>query len=197
MISRFLENLFSRPAQVQEEKFAVMLYDSGLDGGGRIRCVRGLDCVMDMSNSSALMYQYGFVQPSVEGANCLPCYEAYGYDTPICWDCVFLCFFSVFSMFFPIGERLIFGLYWEHKGHFSWPFMTPWAPWSSQNRSKGGSSANLSSDMISSFNLTGSSTNLLANLGMSLKDRESLRRFANMSWTQKKHWVSAVKNDVA
>jgi hypothetical protein len=29
--------------------------------------------------------------------------------------------------------------------------------------------------MISSFNLTGSSTNLLANLGMSLKDRESLR----------------------
>jgi hypothetical protein len=53
--------------------------------------------------------------------------------------------------------------------------MTPWAPWSPQNRSKDNSSANLSSDMISSFNLTGSSTNLLANLGMSLKDRESLR----------------------
>lgn len=51
----------------------------------------------------------------------------------------------------------------------------PWAPWSPQNRSKGDSSANLSSDMISSFNLTGSATNLLANLGMSLKDRESLR----------------------
>jgi hypothetical protein len=32
--------------------------------------------------------------------------------------------------------------------------------------------------------LTGSSTNLLANLGMSLKDLESLRRFANMSWPQ-------------
>lgn len=100
-------------AAVQEQNFAVLLYDSGLDGGGRIRCVRGLDCVMDMSNSSALMYQYGFVQPSVEGANCLPCDEAYGY---------------------------------------------------------GDSSANLSSDMISSFNLTGSATNLLANLGMSLKE---------------------------
>lgn len=100
------------------------------------------------------------------------------------WHPDLLSFFSVFSMFLPVGESLIFGLYWEHKGHFSWPFMTPWAPWSSQNRSKGGSSANLSSDMISSFNLTGSSTNLLANLGMSLKDRESLRRFANMSWPQ-------------
>ena len=75
-------------AQVEQDKFAVMLYDSGLDGGGRIRCVRGLDCVMDMSNSSALLDQFGFVQPSEEGVDCYeaPCYAPYeyGYDTRIC-----------------------------------------------------------------------------------------------------------------
>ena len=45
-------------------------------------------------------------------------------------------------------------------------------PGRAPGRSKGDSASNLS-DMVSSFNLTGSAANLLANLGMSLKDREA------------------------
>ncbi|CAK9108991.1 Uncharacterized protein SCF082_LOCUS50656 [Durusdinium trenchii] len=61
-------------ASLSTSYFALMLEDSGVDGAGRVRCSRGLNCSLNLDNTSFLPAQYGFVQ-SAEFEQCIPCEE--------------------------------------------------------------------------------------------------------------------------
>ena len=57
-------------SSLHTSQFALMLQDSGIDGGGRLRCIRGVSCTLTLDNSSMLPDLIGFVQGSEECGVC-------------------------------------------------------------------------------------------------------------------------------